>query len=477
MSRQRPNIIWICTEHQRGDTIGALGNDVIRTPNLDRLVATGTAMTRAYSQATVCTPSRASFLTGRYPTTTRCRQNGQDMPTTETLIIKDLRDHGYDCGLVGKLHISHAEDGWEPRIDDGYDFYQWSHGSTAKHGGAWVKWLETRGKTFDDVYERSEAPLSYRVKDARFHQCHWCIDQGIEFIRTRGQSPWLLSINPFSVHDPYEYIQEDFAAYDPDLIGDPLYHPGELANKPVNQQQEKDARLYDLPGPYDTLTKDQLRQMRRAYYAAVTFMDRQVGRLLDFLETNALRENTLIVFHSDHGDMQGDHGLFRKGAAMYDPVVRAPLIFSMPGTIPQGKISEALCGLIDIAPTFYELLGLEIPPRIQGKSLLPILTGDRPDSEHREGIYAEYYNCNSAKSFNSFQRCYMTMWREDRYKIIVHHHVNDGELYDMHEDPHEFINLWNDPARRELRDAMIKRCFAETVYNLVDPEPVKTAGF
>ncbi|MCB0072387.1 MAG: sulfatase-like hydrolase/transferase, partial [Caldilineaceae bacterium] len=127
----RPNILWICTDQQRWDTLGCYGNPHVHTPNLDRLAAQGTVFTHAYSQSPVCTPSRASFLTGRYPRTTRCRQNGQDIPADEVLVTKLLADAGYVGGLSGKLHLSACNPAASPlgerRIDDGYAVFHWSH--------------------------------------------------------------------------------------------------------------------------------------------------------------------------------------------------------------------------------------------------------------------------------------------------------------------------------------------------------------
>ena len=150
-----PNILWICTDQQRRDTICALGNPRIRTPNLDRLVAEGVSFTSAYSQSPICTPSRASFLTGRYPRTTRARQNGQKIPEDERLITRMLADVGYDCGLVGKLHLASCHKKVESRIDDGYRVFHWSHHPAPDWPeNEYIQWMEGKGKTWDALYHR-----------------------------------------------------------------------------------------------------------------------------------------------------------------------------------------------------------------------------------------------------------------------------------------------------------------------------------
>ncbi len=168
----RPNILWLCTDQQRFDTIRSLGNQRIRTPNIDQLVEQGVAFTQAYCQSPVCTPSRASFLTGRYPRTTRCRQNGQTIPADEVLVSKMFADAGYRCGLAGKLHLASCSEGKpEVRIDDGYHDFRWSHHPQPDWPeNAYTQWLHAKGQSWQDLYS---GPSTGYVKEgvpAEFHQ-------------------------------------------------------------------------------------------------------------------------------------------------------------------------------------------------------------------------------------------------------------------------------------------------------------------
>jgi arylsulfatase A-like enzyme len=467
---RRPNILWVCTEHQRYDTVHALGNPHIRTPNLDRLVREGVALTHAYAQNSVCTPSRASFLTGRYPITTGCRQNGQDIRETEVPITRTLRDLGYDCGLAGKLHLSAAYNGWERRIDDGYRFYQWSHGSTAKHGGDWVAWLASQGKTFDDVYRPSSRILCREVTDRKYHQTTWCFDQALAFLQEKREGPWLVSINPFSAHDPYDYLPEFIEHYESADLPAPLWQEGELDGKP-----EQQLACYQANG-YAQTTDEQRRAMKAAYYAAIEHIDAELGRLLDWLKETGQRENTLIIFNSDHGDLQGDHGIFRKGPYLYEGAVRVPLILSWPGVLPQDRQYSALVEQVDIVPTIHELLGLPIPPGVQGKSLLPLLSGQCLPHQFRSGVYCEYYNSNPAGTSPLRRPSYATMWRTRTHKIVVYHGQELGELYDLSQDPNEFVNLWDNPGHAAVKQDLLKQCFDASVFTM-DPLPERSAGF
>jgi len=463
----RPNILWICTDQQRYDTIHALGNPHIRTPNLDRLAAEGVAFTHAFSQSPVCTPSRACFLTGRYPRTTRCRQNGQNFPRGELLITKMLADAGYDCGLVGKLHISSAHNKTEQRVDDGYRVFHWSHHPAPSWpNNAYIHWLREKGYSWDDVYHQPKGAHVWPGVPAELHQTTWCAEKTIEFITEQRDGPWLMSFNCFDPHHPFDPPEEYLRRYDPDAVPPPRYLPGELDNKPEFQRVDHQGAYGGKGMSSARLTEREHREIVAAYYAMIELIDDQVGRVLDVLEETGQRENTIVIFMSDHGEMLGDHGILLKGPYFYDCAVRVPLIISWPGRFAQGLRSDALVELMDLAPTLLEALGMEVPRRMQGKSFLPILEGSAPPHEHREFVFAEYYNAMPGHNHSAFG----TMIRDRRYKICVYHGRDEGELYDLEQDPDEFYNLWDSAEHQELKWRLVKRCFDASVFTM-DPEP------
>jgi arylsulfatase A-like enzyme len=231
VSRPPPNILWYCTDQQRWDTIAALGNPHIRTPRLDALCREGVAFTRAYAQSPICTPSRATMLTGRYPATHHVHRNGNAyFPPGERLVTKLLAEAGYDCGLVGKLHLSQAK-GHEQRLDDGYRFYQWSHHplpnlDTEHH--AYHQWL---------LHEKGVDPVELNARVEGFcgagvpvelHQTTWITEMAIRFIRERRAGPWLLSLNPFDPHPPFDPPKAYLERYDPAALPPPLFRPSDL---------------------------------------------------------------------------------------------------------------------------------------------------------------------------------------------------------------------------------------------------------
>lgn len=406
---RRKNIIWLCTDQQRFNTISAMGNTEISTPNIDRLIREGVAFRQAYTQCPVCTPSRASFLTGRYPRSTKVCYNGNDrFPKDETLITKMLADTGYVCGLAGKLHLTATQGRAEERTDDGYSFYQWSHhphDDWDEGVNRYQSWLREKGKAWKDVYGGRYLSMDgwppvptpgFSGKEvgpvAELHQTTWCIDETIRFIEENPGRPWLMSINPFDPHPPLDPPQEYKDRIDPSSLAMPVWRDGEHDNKPPHYLA--DYIKGGQEGATETvigMTDEEQQELRRDYYAQILLIDDQVGRLLDYLDNNGLRQDTIFIFHSDHGEMNGDHGLHWKGAYFYEEMIHVPLVFSCPGLIQQGVISNALVELVDIAPTILELCGYDIPMAMQGKSLAGLLTGKTDPQHHRDCVYVEYY--------------------------------------------------------------------------------------
>ena len=335
----RPNILWICTDQQRFDTLGCYGNKFVKTPNLDRLAACGVRFTRAYCQAPVCAPSRASFLSGRYPRTCRVRQNGQDIPEDEILVTRLFHDAGYACGLSGKLHLSDCAPAACPtierRINDGYDYFAWSHDNNTPNDwlmNSYSHWLRAQGVE-NHRPVREDCRFVLTGLPAEYSQAKWCADCAIEFMQAAAvkNRPWVFSFNCFDPHHPFDPPAEYLERYLPilDQIPLPDYVQGELATKTPPQRKEHRG-AYGIKGnfPYDEMTEYDHRLVRAACYAMCDLIDVQVGRMLRYLEESGQLENTIILFHSDHGESLGDHGMYLKGCYFYESNVHVPLILS-----------------------------------------------------------------------------------------------------------------------------------------------------
>ena len=482
---KRPNILWYCTDQQRFDTIASLGNPFIHTPSIDRLVQRGMTFTRAYCQSPVCTPSRASFLTGMYPSAVSVNQNG--VPTFPSYYAERLASHrfaaeGYHCGLVGKLHLASAAGRQERRADDGYHVFEYSHDHKGPNvpGNDYARWLRETGNDPESLLLPPITPKEYEkgARDASFgglkeptsgqdnvpadlHQTHWCTEKALEFMEgsTKTGKPWFLSVNPFDPHPPFDPPWEYFRRYDPAQMPGPHFQESDLDH----QRRLAEARV-DFQSEPRRIGLDEGRRIQAAYYAMIELLDYEFGRILEWLDRSGQTEQTIVIFMSDHGEMLGDHGLVLKGCRLYEGLVRVPLIFSWPGRFPQGERSDALIELTDIAPTLYESAGIPALYYVQGRSLLPVLRGE--SRKNREFVRCECYG-----SIDYPDQTHATMYRDERWKLVVYHEKDIMELFDLNSDPWEHINLADDPKHAATCNRLLRRSYDATVMAHVPDQP------
>jgi arylsulfatase A-like enzyme len=469
----RPNILWYCSDQQRFDTVGALNNPYVHTPRLDGFMKQSVTMDYAYCQSPICTPSRSSFLTGMYPSAVGVNGNGNESwpeQYAERLLPNMLTRAGYHCGLVGKLHLAGAANARENRVDDGYDYFQYSHAPKGPNdfGHDYAEWLRAQGadpekllgeynkmdsyrqgakvKSFGGVYE----PTSEQDNvPPHLHQTHWCTEKSIEFIdkNRRQDQPWMLSVNPFDPHaafdPPYEYYQR----FDVDEMPGAHFEPSDLAH----QQHLTDAGVDFQSKPQHPDEWDHKR-VQAAYYAMIEQVDHEFGRILDHLDATGERDNTVIIFMSDHGEALCDHGLLLKGCRFFEGLVRVPLMISWPQKFQQDVVSDSLVELIDVVPTLLDAAGLAIPYWVQGQSLTGVLDGST--DSHRQAVRTEFFG-----AINYPDQTHATMYRNRQWKLVSYHGKNLFELYDLRADPWEHKDLSNDPLHQDTLRDLIRLSF------------------
>ncbi|HEV2067847.1 MAG TPA: sulfatase-like hydrolase/transferase, partial [Thermomicrobiales bacterium] len=356
-----------------------------------------------------------------------------------------------------------AYHGREPRVDDGYTFFQYSHAPRDDwtRGHDYADWIRARGEDPAHYLNQPSRPFGIDIPTAdrdnvppELHQTTWCSEQAVAFIDRDHDSPWLLSVNPYDPHPPYNPPWEYFRRFDPGTLPGPHFRESDLAHQATlagTDFQTEPLRPDDFDGNGG-------RTAQALYYAMIEQIDDQFGRILDSLDQTGQRDNTIIIFMSDHGEALGDHGLAHKGCRFFDGLTRVPMIWSWPGHLASGLASDALVGLLDVAPTLMDLAGMRVPDRMQGRSLLPILTGEAGPGHHRGFVRCEYRDAVDLPN-----RSFATMYRNRRWKLITYHGLDAGELYDLENDPHEFESLWDDAAHRDIKTQLLVESFDSTV--------------
>lgn len=419
-SASRPNIVLLLSDDQRPDTIRALGNDSIHTPHLDRLVREGTAFTRAISAYPICTPSRAEIMTGSSAFSNGVFDFGGKIDPTAAVWAETMRRAGYHTSYVGKWHNDGRPNarGYEEtiRLLVGGTGRRWAIRSYDWKGRTITGY---RGWAFESGAGDPEPERGFGLSPNISEQF---ADAAIEFLRRKTERSFFLHVNFTAPHDPLLMPFGYEGMYDPKRIALP---PNFLTKHPFDHgnYHGRDEKLLEWPRS-ETSVRNEL----AVYYAVITHMDEQIGRIMKALDETGQRENTIVIFSSDHGLAMGSHGL-RGKQNMYEHTIGVPLVMSGPG-IPRGERIDAQCYVRDLFPTVCDLAGIEIPASVEGKSLRPVLENTTPRIYSRVFAY-----------FRNLQR----MVRTDRWKLVYYPHLDHYQLFDLRNDPHELHDLSADP--------------------------------
>jgi len=429
----RPNILFIMVDEMKWNVMGCANHPIVKTPNLDRLAREGTRFATAYTVAPICTASRYSFFTSRYAHVHGAVDNSTPPREPPLLLPAILKHHGYQTAISGKLHFI------PNNLDYCFDYFwsfanegpgrlpTWPQDMERKYGRNAARRVVTRPFP-EDPLGRDLGKLPYPKEDS---QTFWITDLAIEFLRVRDKAhPFFLFVSYLDPHSPSHLCEPYWSMFDADKM--PL--PPTFKQDPSRQSRTA-ANRHEVNDPAI------VKAMTAAYYAKVTMVDDNVGRLLRQLEAAGLTENTLVVFTADHGNMLGDLNRWFKGV-MHEGSSRIPLLMKAPSSsrfaaqFNHGAVVSSIVENIDVMPTLCEMVGVPLPSEgIQGRSMTRLASGS--ESGWKDRAFAER---NSR------------MIRTPQYKLIkndsksVRRGGSEYELYDLTKDPQEAHDLASDPA-------------------------------
>lgn len=479
----KTNILLITSDQHHWNAIG-YNNPEVHTPNLDRLAAQGTIFDRAYCPNPTCTPTRASLITGRYPSQHGAYALGTKLPESEHTVGEDFSAAGYRTALIGKAHFQPLRGNedypsleafpflqdWEFWRSFNGPFYGFDHVELARNhtdeflvGQHYVLWMEANGCANWRDYFRTPTGNNDNLKRTwpipeEFHYDAWIADRTNAHLEEYAQNDdsFFLWASFFDPHPKYLVPEPWDTLYDPDTLTVPQVTPGEHANNPphfqMTQTPQPDFTPWREPdghgmhGFHSHLhDRDELAKDIAIYYGMISLMDKYIGQILDKLDELGLAENTLAVFTTDHGHFHGQHGLIAKGAFHYEDMIKVPMIARLPGHIPAGQRSDALQTLVDYAPTFLTVTGIPVPRTMTGLDQSAVWFGEQASA--RDHIIVE----NRHQPTTIHVKTYVS----ERYKLTVYYGRDYGELFDLHEDPGEINNLWHNPDFTELKSQLV----------------------
>jgi len=454
----RPNIMLICVDQMRGDLLSAAGHPVIKTPHLDEIAGQGTRFARAYSATPTCVPARVALFTGQSQERHGRTGYRDGIPFTQAHPVTMqgvLRDNGYQTQAIGKMHVfpERSRCGFDDvRLHDGFLHFGRRYGGRhLEANDDYLTWLrrqpgmDAHADYFDDGVGCNSMVAIPWTREEHLHPTNWVVHETLDWLQRRDPTvPFFCYVSfhrPHAPFNPPQWAWEQYASRERtepprgDWIGDFEDFRRD------NYHQTIMGRL-DPESHHRTVT---------GYYGLISHLDLQLNRLLEGLADHELLDDTAIVFVSDHGDMMGDHDMYRKSVG-YEGSAHVPMIIRpaprFAADAPRGQVIEDVTELRDIMPTVLQMADVEIPDHVDGVGLLPYLLGGRPARERTE-IHGEHVHFDQS-----------LQWVTDgRRKYLWASAKGIEQFFDLEDDPHELHNLIDDPARRpevdDWRDRLI----------------------
>ena len=484
----RPNLVFMFSDQQRQDTLACYGNDWINTPNLNALASQSFVFQNAYVAQPVCTPARASLMTGLYPHAAGPIVNKMNLPSDVKSIAEMVSDD-YLCAYFGKWHLGDdvvpqhgfhhwisTEDGHRAeytrreylnRLSD-YNLHLVANGFDPD--------IEIEGAKAFSAEARSKLP-------EEFQMASYLGDRAAEFIDDNNDKPFVLYVSTFEPHSPYDGPFKD--QYDPEKLPvGPAFlkkpDGASLLNRvradyfmqflAEGKDQTEDAYIMNYAAPEEDITTELgWRTLRAHYLANITLVDGMVGKIIAALDRAGIADNTVLVFTSEHGDMMGDHGMLEK-RAFYEEASRVPLLIRVPWLSNERRDIHGSIGQVDLVPTLLDLLGDPVPDHLQGKSQRPVMEGN--ETLDGNDVFIQWNGISNEKhdrflGSDAINNMLSLPWRSivsSRWKLNLCA-TDQCELFDLSTDPFEMNNLFNDPAQKDrIRDmaARVRKWQLET---------------
>lgn len=449
----QPNVLFIVVD-DLNMMLNSYGVEAAITPNIDRLAEQGMQFNRAYVQASLCNPSRASYMTGLYPHQLGIWRNNPDFrdlhPDLAT-IPQHIKNHGYHSVGIGKNYHN-----WGHEVNGDPD--SWSEPAIYEGGAHFHDWY-VPGRPYQMHFDLLKGPAVQRedVPDEAYIDGR-IANAAVNRLHELQETPFFLSVGYWKPHLPFNAPAKYWDMYDPDHVPEPIY------NEPVEGVAEfayvnsHEARTYtDVPseGP---IPEWQKKELRHGYFAAITYLDAQIGKVLDELDRLGMADNTIVVFFSDHGFHAGEHGQFGKWTN-FEIGTAVPLIVRYPGLTDPGSVSYSIVELVDLYPTLLELCGLESPDhQPAGVSIVPVLAD--PNKQIKEFAISQIARPLASNPVDDEIRG--STIRSERYRYNVWERVATGEvlaeeLFDLRENPFLVKNLIDDPSKTNIREKLSRK--------------------
>lgn len=484
MDAKRPNILLITSDQQHWNTLSCLGAQV-RTPNLDRLASQGVRYERAYCVNPTCTPTRASIVTGLYPSQHGAWSLGTKLPEHIPTLGGYLGEAGYRTALIGKAHFQQLYDHPDyPSLESNPfmqdldfwskftgPFYGFQHVELARNhtdefhvGQHYALWMEGKGcRNWRDYFQKpagNQDPQRHKwLIPEEYHYDTWIAERTNALMEECSKSDerfflWASFLDP---HPPYLVPEPWDTMYDPDNIDVARVTPGEhdrsAPHLKLTQTDKPDFSPWresgqGMHGFHSHLRDDKkLAKDIAVYYGMISLMDKYIGKILDKLDELGLSQNTLVVFTTDHGHFFGQHGLVAKGAFHYEDMIRVPFIVRWPGRAPAGVTSNAMQSLVDLAPSFVSAAGLNVPRTMTGVDQSAVWAG-QVDLVRDHVVVENHHEPTTI---------HLKTYVDERYKLTVYYGREYGELFDLEADPGEVNNLWDDPNSASLKAKLVMK--------------------